>query len=39
MKDTFLIGSIPVSGIDIPVIASELNSSDFFWRCYGTMGY
>ena len=30
MKDTFLIGSIPVSGIDIPVIASELNSSDFF---------
>jgi hypothetical protein len=29
MKDTFLIGSIPVSGIDIPLIATQLNSSDF----------
>src|SRR5664280_1405641 len=29
MKDTFLIGSIPVSGTDIPLITTELNSSDF----------
>ena len=29
MKDKFLIGSIPVSGTDIPLITTELNSSDF----------
>jgi CO dehydrogenase/acetyl-CoA synthase gamma subunit (corrinoid Fe-S protein) len=29
MKDTFLIGNIPVSGTDIPLIATQLNSSDF----------
>jgi CO dehydrogenase/acetyl-CoA synthase gamma subunit (corrinoid Fe-S protein) len=30
MKDKFLIGSIQVSGTDIPLIATELNSSDFW---------
>ena len=29
MKDKFLIGSITVSGTDIPLITTELNSSDF----------
>jgi hypothetical protein len=29
MKDTSLIGSIPVSGTDIALITTELNSSDF----------
>ena len=29
MKDKYLIGSIPVSGTDIPLITTELNSSDF----------
>jgi hypothetical protein len=29
MKNTFLIGSIPFLGTDIPLITTELNSSDF----------
>jgi hypothetical protein len=30
MKNSFLIGSIPVSGTAIPLVATELNSSDFW---------
>jgi hypothetical protein len=30
MKDSFLIGNIPVSGTVVPLVSTELNSSDFF---------